>query len=217
MRYLVLICVFLTCACADTESEPIDENRKDQGFFMGVAFDSGNTMNSTQPRLDRGSPSPVLPRDMGLSDRDRYIPPLQPDVGVLTVEQELAQCVEQMTTFIENTSNREGCAEYPEGERMNPSSGYNQDRKTAACIHLTCEGRQLEGHNGIPAMRTCSQLNDLIIVLNRALMDAVEGGCPEPNFRIRVIDEADFMGGEPCDQITCGIDGDGMAIRVDNR
>jgi len=217
VRFLVLFTVIALGACANTEPEPIDENRNDQGFFGGVAFDSGSGGGGMRPSPDPIMPSPMNSRDFGMDDRDRYIPPLQQDQGVLTAEEELSQCVEQMTIFIENTSNQVGCGNYPEGERMNPSSGYNQVREIAACIHLTCEGRQLEGHNGIPAMRTCSQLNDLVIVLNRALSDAVQGGCNEPNFRIRVIDEMDFMGGEPCDQITCGIDGDGTAIRVDNR
>ena len=118
---------------------------------------------------------------------------------------------------LQHLGKENGCGQFDEAARANASSDYNQIRQTAACIQLSCGGNQIEGHNGIPAQRTCAQLDDLVTVLDRALMQAVEGGCPEPRFQVRIISLADFMGGEPCDQITCGIDEQGEPITIDNR
>ena len=136
---------------------------------------------------------------------------------MLTATDYLNRCVDRMTTFLENTADGVGCGQYDEAAQMNVSSGYNQDWQIAACIRLNCAGTPIEGHNGIPAKRTCSDLKDLVRVLNRALTQAIDGGCEEPEFKMRIISLADFVGGEPCDQLTCGIDDQGDPVTIDNR
>ena len=199
------------------------EGAIDESLDMGRAM-TPPTSSDALARFDRAPP--VSARDASVSPvvdarvqnmRDRYIPPVRPDAGMLSAEERLSQCVGQMTTFIQNTADGLGCGQFDERDQMNPSSDYNQIRQTAACIQLSCGSTQLEGHNGIPAQRTCSQLNDLVSVLDRALMQALEGGCDEPRFQVRVISLAEFMGGEACDQITCGIDDQGDPITIDNR
>jgi len=186
-----------------------------QGGTGGTALlDAGRIQSpdaTNQPR--------PMPTDGGamMQMGDRDVPPMERDAGIVSSADRLGQCVERMTTFLQDTSAAVGCGEFDEAAQMNPNSGYNRDRQTAACLQVSCQGDIFEGHNGIPAQMTCSQLEDWVTVLERALAQAVAGGCPEPRFQVRVISLADFMGGEPCDQITCGIDEQGEPINIDKR
>ena len=213
LRWKLLFVLLLT-GCA---GESIEED--------DAALRSGQTPNtnldasvmSPNSRFDSGGSTPVPVFDSGPA-ADRYVPPMRGDAGVpLGATDRLRLCVERMNAFISDTSQSVGCGQFDEMDRLDSSSGYHQGRRSAACIKLLCEGVQLEGHNGIPAARTCSELNDLTTVLNRALEQAISGGCAEPLFQIRVIDLDDFVGGEPCDQIACGIDDEGAPITIDNR
>ena len=191
-------------------------------------FESDAGRTPTRPGFDSSSSSMTAMRfdaqafpapqsfDLGLME-DRYIPPLRPDAAMPTSIERLNQCVERMTAFIRDTAIAVGCNQFDENDRLNNSSGYNQGRRSAACIKLSCEGVLIEGHNGIPAARTCSELDDLTTILDRALEQAIEGGCAAPLFQIRVIDLDAFAGGEPCDQISCGLDDSGDPITIDNR
>ena len=87
---------------------------------------------------------------------------------------------------------------------------------------MACDGQTIQGHNGIPAHRSCGELEDLVLVLNGALeealgMDMMAADCTEPDFNVRVIGLDDFVGGEACDQLGCALDAQGGVISVDNR
>ncbi len=211
-----LFCLAIS-GCADPapimDESPLDVfipgmNSQDRGLPL---TDSGGP--GVTPNFDSGGP---IVRDAS-PGADRYVPPLRPDAGPRTPEEALGLCVDRMTNFVSTTAAGLGCDQFDERARADRSSDYNQVRVVAACIRLNCQGNQIEGHNGIPAARTCSELEDLESVLERAEAQAVEGGCPEPEFQLRVISLAEFVGGEPCDQLTCGIDGDGEPITIDNR
>ena len=204
---IVLLGSLLLTACSDPPPESVNFSR-DATQSPQQPSDAAVTPNfDAQPR----------PFDASTNGADQYVPPVRPDAGELTAEEELSRCIQRMTNFINSTANTLECDQFAEAERQDRSSPYNLERRIAACIHLTCAGTQLEGHNGIPAARTCSELNDLVTVLNRAEEQAVEGGCQSPEFSLRIIDLNAFAGGEPCDQLTCGIDGEGVPITIDNR
>jgi len=219
MRQTLLWTTLCFIACSSGEiADDVDMGGNAVNPTPNLDFGSGNG-NGRPTSPDMSTQPRPRPMDGGMMMQmgDRYIPPVQRDAGMLTSADRLGQCVERMTTFLQNTSAAVGCGQYDEADQMNVSSGYNQDRQTAACIQLTCQGVQIEGHNGIPAQRTCAEIDDLVTILGRALEQAVDGGCVEPRFQVRVISLADFMGGEPCDQITCGIDEQGDPITIDNR
>jgi hypothetical protein len=215
--WLGMTLCFFACSSGEIVDDP-DMLRGTVNPTPGIDLGS-STSNPRVNSPDVSSQPRPMPTDGGGVQQmgDRYVPPVQRDAGMLTAADRLGQCVERMTTFLQNTSVAVGCGEYDEAEQMNVSSGYNQERKTAACIQLSCQGTQIEGHNGIPAQRTCAQLADLVTVLARALQQAVDGGCVEPRFQLRVLSLDEFMGGEACDQLTCGIDEQGDPITIDNR
>lgn len=105
-----------------------------------------------------------------------------------------------------------GCDEFNELERNDLAGPYNRQEVIAACMQLTCEGRVLEGHNGIPAVRTCADLHELQLVMGEAGRTALQGDCDQPSFKVRIIALEDFAGGEPCDQFFCTVGPDGALI-----
>ena len=207
LRYLVVS----SCAGEAVYDADMDVQRS----TSPTGFDSSPGPESNL-RFDAQTRPSSQALDLGMSG-DRYIPPVRPDSATISNTDRLNQCVERMTTFIRDTSTAVGCGQFDEEDRLNESSPYNLVRRSAACIKLSCEGILVEGHNGIPAARTCSELNDLTIILDRALEQAIVDGCAQPLFQIRVIDLDDFVGGEPCDQISCGLDDAGDPITIDNR
>lgn len=214
-RLFCIVTCLVIAACSDPAR--ITEDRGvDVRLPVSTASDAamGNTTDSNiAPGFDAANQGVI---DLGMG-ADRYIPPVRPDAGELTAEEALGACVDRMTNFITTTSAGFGCDQFTEQQQSDRSSDYNLVQEVAACIRLTCQGNPIEGHNGIPAKRTCSELDDLISVLERAEVQALEGGCNEPEFQLRVISLDDFVGGEPCDQLTCGIDGEGEPITIDNR
>ena len=170
--------------------------------------------------------APQNPRPDG-SVADMYVPPLQPDMtvaedmGIPEEVETLQTCVSRMTGFIRSTAATAGCNNYSDEEKDNPNSADHTESVVAACIFMKCDGQTIQGHNGIPATRSCQQLEDLVLVLNGALEEALgvemmAAECQQPDFNIRVIPIADFVGGEPCDQLGCILDGTDV-ISIDNR
>ena len=216
MRYifLLMVCLF-SLACSD--AAPIGEDRGLDVSLTGNASADASRRGANDSGITAGFDAASRgPFDLG-NGADRYVPPVRPDAGELTAEEALGACVDRMTNFITTTSAGFGCEQFNEQEQADRSSDFNQVHQVAACIRLSCQGNLIEGHNGIPAKRTCSELNDLVSVLERAETQALEGGCAEPEFQLRVIALDEFVGGEPCDQLTCGIDGEGEPITIDNR
>ena len=113
-------------------------------------------------------------------------------------------------------------AQFQELLKDNPNSAYHREPVVAACIQMACDGQTIQGHNGIPATRSCGELEDLVLVLSGALEEALgvnmmAADCTEPDFNVRVIAIGDFVGGEPCDQLGCALDAQGGVVSVDNR
>ncbi|MBV72250.1 MAG: hypothetical protein CMH52_13070 [Myxococcales bacterium] len=213
MRVFPILIYLVMSGCAGEGIYETDMETRGSSSTNGYDSSPGPTPGARFDAQTRPNPQAF---DLGMAG-DRYIPPVRPDAGTLSNTDRLNQCVERMTTFIRDTATSVGCGQFDEEDRLNGSSGYNQGRRSAACIKLSCQGTLVEGHNGIPAARTCSELNDLTTILDRALEQAIDGGCSEPLFQIRVIDLDDFVGGEPCDQISCGLDDAGDPITIDNR
>ena len=190
-----------------------------------------NISSAPPPRVDMAgfavvdAALPVVRNDA--SGVDMYIPPLQPDMfvsddmGASEEVENLQSCVSRMTGFIRSTAAIAGCENYSDADKDDFNSGYHTEPVVAACIQMECDGQTIQGHNGIPATRSCQQLEDLVLVLNGALeealgMDMMAAQCAEPDFNLRVISIADFVGGEPCDQLGCAVAGDEV-ISIDNR
>jgi hypothetical protein len=157
-----------------------------------------------------------------------YIPPLPIDMGVsmdMAVNEDvesLESCVARMNGFLRSTAANAGCGNYDEADKDNPNSAYHREPVVAACIQMACDGQTIQGHNGIPATRSCGELEDLVLVLSGALEEALgvnmmAADCTEPDFNVRVIAIGDFVGGEPCDQLGCALDAQGGVVSVDNR
>jgi hypothetical protein len=213
---LILLSVVMS-GCSD--AVPIEDDSAVDVRLPGSSLLDASSMtppmagDTTMPGFDAGQ-RPLIDAS---PNADRYIPPIRPDAGEPTAEEALGLCVDRMTNFISTTAAGLACDQYDEQARSDRSSDFNQIRVVAACIRLRCQGNPIEGHNGIPAARTCNELEDLISVLERAETQALEGGCPEPEFQLRVVSLGEFVGGEPCDQLTCGIGEDGEPITIDNR
>ena len=204
--WLVGVLVFLSACAQDIQSTaPV---RNDMASFAQV------DAAAMQQRSDAGV-------------RDMYIPPIQPDMfvsddmGISEEVENLQTCVSRMTGFIRSTAVTAGCGNYGDEDKDNPNSAYHTEGVVAACIQMECDGQTIQGHNGIPARRSCQQLEDLVLILSEALnealgMDMMAAQCQDPDFNIRVISIADFAGGEPCDQLGCALDGEEV-ISIDNR
>ncbi len=148
----------------------------------------------------------VPPRDAYIP-REMYTPPPEPlDIG---------ECVGRLATVLGDTFGAEGCADYNEAELTDIDSPYYREPIVAACLELKCANVVVMGHNGIPAVRSCSDIADLQLVLNHAAEEATAGEtCEDPVFRVRVIPLEAFVGGEPCDQYACEDTPDGMITDV---
>lgn len=179
---------------------------------LGLAVAAGIVGCEQDSKLDGPA---VLPDAATERPLDGYIPPsFRLDAGPLdNPESTLATCVEAMSATIAQVWRRAGCGAYPDSARTDPSSDYHAEAVAAVCLELSCNNRTLEGHNGIPATRSCGGLIDLQKVLDRAATDAAnEDGCASPSYSLRDIALDAFVGGEPCDQLRCSVGPDGTLI-----
>jgi hypothetical protein len=158
--------------------------------------------------------------DVGLPPvNDAFVPPvnMRVDAGpTLSSPEALRMCVAEMSHVINVSYISAGCADFSNEEKADFDSQYHQDPVIAACIKLTCEGAVTEGHNGIPATRSCSELQDLRLILENAAEEAVMGNCDQPIYQMRLLTLEEFVGLEPCDGYICGIDEEGNPIAIDN-
>lgn len=107
----------------------------------------------------------------------------------------------------------ERCEAYPMSERV-AQGPYGEMLVIGACLQLSCEGIDLEGHNGVMAGRSCYDLDLLRQALGAAAIDANEaGGCVQPRYSLKVVPLDERVFGEPCDQIICQIEPDGLFTR----
>ena len=88
-------------------------------------------------------------------------------------------------------------------EQQNPSSDYHRKLMIAACLYLACDQRVIEGHNGVMISKSCSEIDNLYAVLERAEEQALNGECMLPTYQTAWIPLDQFQGGESCDQIQC--------------
>jgi len=211
MRLLAsLTATVLVLACAGEGEYTFDMGAQmalDGGLPPVVAGDGGN---GPPPRSEAGLP-PVS---------DAFVPPMNMrlDAGpVLSSPEALEMCVAEMSNVIQGSYIAAGCNNYTDAEKADFDSLYHRDPVMAACIKLSCEMVVVEGHNGIPATRSCSQLQDLRLILGNAAGEAVAGNCDLPIYQMRLLTLDEFVGLEPCDGYTCGIDEEGNPIAIDNR
>lgn len=191
-------------------------------FDMGVAG---------QPRTEAGLP-PVMNGGAGGNQvpvqdanlppvSDAFVPPMmnpRRDAGpTLSTPEALQMCVTEMSSVLHGSYFTAGCDEYSDEARGDFDSAYHMEPVVAACVKLTCEGVVVEGHNGIPATRSCGQIMDLRLVLENAAEEAIAGNCNLPIYQMRVLTLQEFVGLEPCDGYTCGIDDEGNPIAIDNQ
>ncbi len=174
------------------------------------------------PVMNGGGGSNMSPRpDASLPPvGDAFIPPMNSrrDAGAtLSTPEALQMCVAEMSNVLHSSFFMAGCDDYSDEEKADFDSDYHAQPVVAACIKLTCEGVVLQGHNGIPATRSCSQILDLRLVLENAANDAVAGACNLPIYQMRLLTLEEFVGLEPCDGYTCGIDDEGNPIAIDNQ
>jgi len=152
---------------------------------------------------------------------DAFVPPMmnpRRDAGpTLSTPQALQMCVAEMSIVLHSSYFTAGCDNYSDEDKADFDSAYHSEAVVAACIKLTCEGVVVEGHNGIPATRSCSQILDLRLVLENAAMEAIGGNCNLPIYQMRLLTLQEFVGLEPCDGYTCGIDDEGNPIAIDNQ
>jgi hypothetical protein len=200
--------VFLACAGEG-------EYAFDMGAPMGVdgglpPVVSGDGGDAPRPRAEAGLP-PV---------GDAFVPPMnmRVDAGpVLSTPEALQMCVFEMSNVIHGSYFAAGCNDYTDEEKADFDSPYHREPVMAACIKLSCEMVVVEGHNGIPATRSCRELQDLRLILDNAATEAVAGNCDLPIYQMRLLTLDEFVGLEPCDGYTCGIDEEGNPIAIDNR
>lgn len=153
-----------------------------------------------------------LPDSAPMIERgDIYVPPPPPpDSG--PPESDIQACTAHIVRTLDSTGAELGCADFNDVERTDPASPFNREEVVAACMQLICEGRVLEGHNGIPAVRTCADLEELELVMEQAGRTALDGECTQPSFKVRIIPLDGFIGGEACDQFFCTVGPDGTLI-----
>ena len=129
----------------------------------------------------------------------------------------LAGCVDQMIGLFEGVYESAECDQYDvDAEREDPlmTSQYWRADVAASCMLFECQGcNELMGTSGFPAARSCSDLDEQIIILRDALRTAIdECACEAPVFQVRVMSLNDFVGGEPCDQMICRLTPEGTVM-----
>ena len=231
---LMFMCLVQSYGCASggelSEEDmgtptPSSTNTAD-AYMRPTTVSSGLDAGSGQGTPVMGNPgqsampaNPNMISDASLSGPDRFIPaaPAMVDMGAVSAPETLSECVDGMINKVRQIYAADTCDQYSDQDKENPASRYFQTRGTAACIKVECAGVTIEGHNGIMALRTCRDLDDLVKVLDKGRDDALGGSCMEPKLQIRFVPEDEFVGMEPCDQYVCGLDREGQPIiGVDN-
>ncbi|MCL4419570.1 hypothetical protein M1146_05740 [Patescibacteria group bacterium] len=161
-----------------------------------------------------------LPKDQWLDDifirlEDRFIAP-EFELDALTEpENNINLCTNYMIEKLDEKLNQY-CMSYTDEQKMTPGSPFYSERHVAACLLLSCEGRQIDGHNGLMIAKNCPDVGDLKENIKSFVSEAKMGQCINPVLSMRVIDIASFMGGEPCNQLRCETSVDGTTIKEEN-
>jgi len=159
------------------------------------------------PLSQGGSPAQSALGDMGLSIDMSQAPPASTEPDSL-----FEACVGEMDDLLVRAWEPH-CASYPMEGRVNQGP-YSEELVIGACLKLSCEGVDLEGHNGLMVGRSCYDLDLLRQALSAAARDAIdEGGCVQPLYSVKVIPLDQRVFGDPCDEIICQIEPDGVFTR----
>ena len=149
--------------------------------------------DSSREPADFSFSAPNSQSDLSLSsNQDQSLP--------LTGES-FALCVANMKRVIQGVRSQH--CQFTVAEQQDLSSPYHRQIVVAACLYLSCDQRVIEGHNGVMIGKTCSDLEDLSAVLERAEVQAKIGECNHPTYQTAWISLDQFQGGETCDQIQC--------------
>jgi hypothetical protein len=159
-------------------------------------------------------------QDRGLDDifvrlEDRFINPEFELDAVAPPENNIDICTNYMIEKLDEKLNQY-CVDYSDEQKMTPGSPFYSERHVAACLLLSCEGRQIDGHNGLMIAKNCPDLGDLRGNIINFVDQAKMGQCVNPVLSMRVINIADFMGGEACNQLRCETSFDGTTIKEEN-
>ena len=179
----------------------VDVTQKDMSFSLDFAQNPISSIDQ-EPSFSRDTPD-TAPYQLS----DSFVPSMSSspiDWSPSTDGQSFGVCVSNMKqTLLEMKI--QNCSMYSMQDQQNPSSGYHRNLVVAACLYLACDQRIIEGHNGVMISKSCSELDDLYSVLERAQEQAQNGECLSPTYQTAWVSLDQFQGGENCDQIQCSL------------